>query len=229
MALETFADRNFQQSRFRVMGYSDNACEKLGIMPQLIQSREKHEIFTWRTYLILHAHAQHIGEPHMFHGVVYFDYMDGNYRPQFQLGSGTLFGRKATITTFLDLVLEGLSDGRECIVRSFDMLPSLTEGRGNGMKCLISLSNLVGKDIIFSVWGHKIGSQPMTLIISSIGILFHAPTYDVFVNAKQHKKTACVLFMHIRVNTFLFVGEMRRGWCDVGVLRNQLPCSKLLT
>nr|XP_016451748.1 PREDICTED: probable magnesium transporter NIPA6 [Nicotiana tabacum] len=98
--------------RFRVIAHPGNVFVKLGIMPQLIQSREKHKIFTMLTYLILHAHAQHIGESPRFHGVVYyFDYMDGNYRPQFQLVTGALVGRKETITAFLDLVLEGLPDG----------------------------------------------------------------------------------------------------------------------
>ncbi|OIT39641.1 ruvb-like protein 1 [Nicotiana attenuata] len=172
----------------------EQKVQSLGSIPRLIQNREKHEIFTVRTDLTLLAHAQHPGEPHLFHGIVHFDYMGGDYKPQFQLGA--LFERKETRTTFLSPVSEGLPDGKHYIVSSFDMLPGLAEGRGNGMKRLNSLSNLVGKGIIFSVWDLRIGLQLLTLIISSCGILLHVQTHAVFVNAKQYKRSVGALAVH---------------------------------
>ncbi|OIT20041.1 ruvb-like protein 1 [Nicotiana attenuata] len=205
--LEAFADGYSKQLRFRVIAHYYNTCEKLGSMPLLIQNREKHEIFTVRTDLTLFAHAQHPGEPHLFHGIVYFDYMGGDYKLQFQLGA--LFERKETRTAFLNPVLEVLPDGKHYIVSSFDLLPGLAEGRGNGMKRLNSLSNLVGKGIIFSVWDPEIGLQLLTLIISSCGILLHDQTHAIFVNAKQYKKSVGALAVH-KNECFLVCEEIHK-------------------
>ncbi|KAJ7954386.1 Mitochondrial import receptor subunit TOM40-1-like protein [Quillaja saponaria] len=42
--------------------------------------------------LTLKANAQLTNEPHMSHGMVNFDYKGNDYRTQFQLGNGALFG-----------------------------------------------------------------------------------------------------------------------------------------
>ena len=41
---------------------------------------------------IVKANAQLTNEPHMSHGMVNFDYKGKDYRSQFQMGNGALFG-----------------------------------------------------------------------------------------------------------------------------------------
>nr|XP_023905383.1 mitochondrial import receptor subunit TOM40-1-like [Quercus suber]POF19764.1 mitochondrial import receptor subunit tom40-1 [Quercus suber] len=58
--------------------------------------------------LSLKANAQLTNEPHMSHGIAYFDYKGKDYRAQFQLGNGALFG-----ANYIQSVTPNLSLGGE--------------------------------------------------------------------------------------------------------------------
>ncbi|KAK4608766.1 hypothetical protein RGQ29_002240 [Quercus rubra] len=57
--------------------------------------------------LSLKANAQLTNEPHMSHGIAYFDYKGKDYRAQFQLGNGALFGANYIQSVTPNLCLGG--------------------------------------------------------------------------------------------------------------------------